>query len=139
MGKHPSLQAELTSWCKDVGIEEKHAVMLFNVPANTEVAVIEDVMQAVKVLGRICVRDTREGPTSHTMLVLCECKQAADVTRLPSEMNPDETGEPWAVVVVSAKEILPDASAYQIPDRGRKVSSGYKSSLYSTQFRCWVC
>ncbi len=54
---------------KDVGIEEKHAVMLFNVHADTEVAVIEDVMQAVKVLGRICVRDTREGPTSHTMLV----------------------------------------------------------------------
>ncbi len=47
LGKHPSLQAELTSWCKDVGIHETHAVMLFNVPADTEVAVIEDVMQAV--------------------------------------------------------------------------------------------
>ncbi len=75
LGTHPSLQAEVTSWCKDVGIHETHAVMLFNVPADTEVAVIEDVMQAVKVLGRIRVRDTREGPTSHTMLVLCECKQ----------------------------------------------------------------
>ncbi len=129
MGKHPSLQAELTSWCKDVGIEEKHAVMLFNVHADTEVAVIEDVMQAVKVLGRICVRDTREGPTSHTMLVLCECKQAVDVTRLPSEMNPDETGEPWAVVVVSAKEILPDASSEEFTEKLTKFLMGEGKSV----------
>ncbi len=129
MGKHPSLQAELTSWCKDVGIEEKHAVMLFNVPADTEVAVIEDVMQAVKVLGRICVRDTREGPTSHPMLVLCECKQAVDVTRLPSEMNPDETGEPWAVVVVSAKEILPDASSEEFTEKLTKFLMGEGKSV----------
>ncbi len=87
-----------------MGIHETHAVMLFNVPADTEVAVIEDVMQAVKVLRRIRVRDTREGPTSHTMLVLCECKQTVDATRIPPDMTPDETGEPWTVVVVPAKE-----------------------------------
>ncbi len=133
MGKHPSLPAELTSWCKDVGLEEKHAVMLFNVPADTEVAVIEDVMQGVKVLGRIRVRDTRKGPTSHTMLVLCECKQAVDVTRLPSQMTPDETGEPWAVVVVSAKETLPDVSSEGFTEKISKFLMGEGKSVADIQ------
>ncbi len=76
LGTHPSLQAELTSWCKDVGIHETHAVMLFNVPADTEVAVIEDVMQAVKVLGRIRVRDD----LPH---ILCWCCVSANKLLMP--------------------------------------------------------
>ncbi len=90
-------------------------------------------MQAVKVLGRICVRDIREGPTSHTMLVLCECKQAVDITRLPSEMTPDETGEPWAVVVVSAKETLPDASSEGFTDKLTKFLMGEGKSVADIQ------
>ncbi|XP_016352986.1 paraneoplastic antigen Ma1 homolog [Sinocyclocheilus anshuiensis] len=129
LGKHPSLQAELSSWCKDAGIHETHAVMLFNVPADTEVAVIEDVMQGVKVLGKIHVRDTREGPTSHTMLVLCECKQVVDATRIPPEVTPDETGGPWTVVVVPAKETLPDAPSEGFTEKLTKFLMGEGKSL----------
>ncbi len=106
---------------------------MFNVPADTEVAVIEDVMQAVKVLGRIRVRDTREGPTTHTMLVLCECKQAVDVTRVPSEMTPEDTGEPWVVVVVSAKETLPDASSEGFTEKLTKFLIGEGKSVADIQ------
>lgn len=63
----------------------------------------------IKVLGRICVRDTSEGLASHTMLVLCECKQVIDATLTPSEVTPDKTGEPWTVMVVPAKETLPES------------------------------
>lgn len=67
--KDPFLQAELAKWCKDAGIDETHALMLLNVPVHTEVAEIEEAMEAVKALGRVRVRDTREGPTSRSLLV----------------------------------------------------------------------
>ncbi|KAA0724940.1 Retrovirus-related Pol polyprotein from transposon 412 [Triplophysa tibetana] len=111
LGKHPSVQVELANWCKDVGLFETHALMLFNVPVDTDVAVIEDVMQTVKALGKVRVRDTREGPTSRAMLVLCECKQAVDSTRVPPEVTPNETGEPWTVVVVSNQETSPETTS----------------------------
>ena len=43
----PSLQAELISWCKEAGIDESHALMLINVPVHTDIAAIEEVMEAV--------------------------------------------------------------------------------------------
>ncbi len=32
--------------------------------------------------------ETREGPTSLSLLVLCECRQAIDHTHLPPEVSP---------------------------------------------------
>ncbi|KAI7797198.1 hypothetical protein IRJ41_020208, partial [Triplophysa rosa] len=133
LGKHPSLQVELANWCKDVGLFETHPVMLFNVPADTEVAVIEDVMQTVKALGKVHVRDTREGPTSHAMLVLCECKQAVDSTRLPPEVTPNETGEPWTVVVVSAKETSPETTSEGFTEKFTKFLMAEGKSLTDVQ------
>ncbi|KAI7789603.1 paraneoplastic antigen Ma1 homolog [Triplophysa rosa] len=133
LGKHPSLQVELANWCKDVGLFETHAVMLFNVPADTEVAVIEDVMQTVKALGKVRVRDTREGPTSHAMLVLCECKQAVDSTRVPLEVTPNETGEPWTVVVVSAKETSPETTSEGFTEKLTKFLMAEGKSLTDVQ------
>lgn len=77
------LQAELANWCKDANIDKTHALMLLNVPVHTEVAEIEEVMDAVTALRRVRVRDMREGPTSHSLLVLCECRQAIDPKSMP--------------------------------------------------------
>jgi len=106
--KDYSLQAELANWCKDLSIEETHALMLLNVPVHTEVAEIEEVMEAVKALGRVRVRDTKEGPTSHYLLVLCECRQAIDPKRIPPEVSRGEKREPWTVVVMQTTEPTPD-------------------------------
>lgn len=41
-------QAELTSWCKKAVVDEMHAILLVGVPAEVDVAHIEDVAQTVK-------------------------------------------------------------------------------------------
>lgn len=99
---NPSLQAEVTRWCKEAGVDETHALMLLNVPVHTDVE-IEKEMEAVKVLGRVSVRDTREGPTSHYMMVLCESKQAIDYQRIPSEVLRGEKEVPWSVIVIQTR------------------------------------
>ncbi|XP_026123035.1 paraneoplastic antigen Ma2 [Carassius auratus] len=108
--KDPFLQAELAKWCKDAGIDETHALMLLNVPVHTEVAEIEEAMEAVKALGRVRVRDTREGPTSRSLLVLCECKQAIDPKRIPTDVSWGEKNEPWSVIVIQTQESASDAA-----------------------------
>uniref|UniRef100_A0A9J8DF96 Uncharacterized protein n=1 Tax=Cyprinus carpio carpio TaxID=630221 RepID=A0A9J8DF96_CYPCA len=92
--------SELANWCKDAGIDETHGLMLLNVPVHTEVAEIEEAMEAVKALGRVRVRDTRGGPTSRSLLVLCECKQAIDPKRIPTEVSWGEKNEPWSVILL---------------------------------------
>ncbi|XP_067293892.1 uncharacterized protein [Pseudorasbora parva] len=111
LANDPCLQAELTRWCKDVAIDETHALMLLNVPVHTEVAEIEEVMEAVKALGRVRVRDTREGPTSTSLLVLCECRHAIDSKRIPPEMLWGEKKEPWPVIVIQTQGSASETAA----------------------------
>ncbi|KAL0198818.1 hypothetical protein M9458_007358, partial [Cirrhinus mrigala] len=131
--KDPSLQAELISWCKEAGIDESHALMLINVPAHTDVAAIEEIMEAVKVLGRVRVRDTREGPTSRFLLVLCECKQVIDPTCLPPEVSPGERKEPWTVIAVQARESVPDPASGGFTERLAKFLMEEGKSINDVQ------
>lgn len=108
--KDPCLQAELANWCKDAGIDETYALMLLNVPVHTEVADVEEAMEAVKALGRVCVRDTREGPTSHSLLVLCEYRQAIDSKCIPPEVSWGEKSELWSVIVIQTQDSESDTA-----------------------------
>ncbi|KAL1249379.1 hypothetical protein QQF64_020384 [Cirrhinus molitorella] len=86
MDKNDSfLQTELEEWCQKAVVDPKHAVLLLGVPAELGVAYIEETVQAVKALGRVGVRDYKEGPTPGFLLVLCECKEVVDNSRLPVE------------------------------------------------------
>ncbi|XP_039547076.1 paraneoplastic antigen Ma1 homolog [Pimephales promelas] len=98
-GSSPLLLAELSKWCKEVEIEEAHAILLIGVPATTEVAVIEDAVQTVKVFGRVRVRDSKVGPSPDTLVVLCECREVIDPARIPAELLRPDGEESWKVVV----------------------------------------
>ncbi|KAL1280956.1 hypothetical protein QQF64_015556 [Cirrhinus molitorella] len=74
----PLLLAELSKWCKEVEIEEAHAILLIGVPATTEVSCIEDAVQMVKALWRVRVRDLTVGPSPGTLLILCKCREVID-------------------------------------------------------------
>ncbi len=99
----PTLLAELSKWCKEKDIEENHGILLIGVPAQTDVMFIEETLQTVKAFGRVRVRDSRVGPSSSTILVLCECREVIDPTRIPPELLPAPGEETWKVVVASAK------------------------------------
>ncbi|XP_067225197.1 paraneoplastic antigen Ma2-like [Chanodichthys erythropterus] len=131
--KDPFLQAELANWCKDAGIEETYALILLNVPVHTEVAEIEETMEAVKALGRVRVRDTREGPTSHSLLVLCECKQAIDPKRIPTEVSWAEKSEPWSVIVIQTQESASNAATGGFTEKFAKFLMEEGKSLSDIQ------
>ncbi len=51
----PFLQTRLDDWCQKAIVDQKHTVILLGVPADLEVAHIEETVQAVKALGRVRV------------------------------------------------------------------------------------
>ncbi|KAK3515925.1 hypothetical protein QTP86_004944, partial [Hemibagrus guttatus] len=72
---------------------------------------------AIKVQGRVRVRDTREGPSSASLLVLCESRQAIDHMRLPPEVSPGEKKEPWTIIAVQPRETEHDNSSEGFTER----------------------
>lgn len=47
------LQTELDEWCQKAIVDQKHAVLLLEVPADLEVTHIEQTVHTVKALGRV--------------------------------------------------------------------------------------
>ncbi|XP_067266693.1 uncharacterized protein [Chanodichthys erythropterus] len=125
VGSSPLLHAELSKWCKEAEIEETHAILLIGVPATTEVAIIEDTVQTVKVLGRVRVRDSKLGPSPGTLLVICECREVIDPARIPAELQRPDGEESWKVVVVpvdvSASEFSKKLSKF-LTDEGKSMT-----------------
>lgn len=93
------LSVELSNWCKEAVIEESHAIMLMGVPATTDVACIEEAVETIKAVGRVRVRDSKKGQSPDTVLILCECREVIDPTRIPAELLRAEGEETWRVIV----------------------------------------
>ncbi|XP_052387224.1 uncharacterized protein LOC127934090 [Carassius gibelio] len=108
------LQAELDNWCQKAIIDQKHAVLLLGVPADVEGPLIEETMQTVKALGRVRVRDCKEGLTPGFLLVLCECKEVVDPSRVPEEVIPERGGAPWKMIVAKSAEGPPAGFAEKL-------------------------
>ncbi len=110
----PFLQTKLDDWCQKAIVDQKHAVILLGVPADLEVAHIEETVQAVKALGRVKVRDYKEGPTPGVLLVLCECIDVVVPSRLPVEIISEGGGKPWKMVAAKTAESQPAGFAEKL-------------------------
>lgn len=69
--KEKQMSHAFRSWCETEQPDPQHAIILLGVPSDTDVAFIEDTVQAVKIFGRVRARATKEGLTPDTLQVLC--------------------------------------------------------------------
>uniref|UniRef100_A0A3B1JFJ8 CCHC-type domain-containing protein n=1 Tax=Astyanax mexicanus TaxID=7994 RepID=A0A3B1JFJ8_ASTMX len=90
---------ELRNWCRGEGLDLKHAFMLTGVPEDTDIAYIEENVQAVKALGRVRVRGKRFDPQQNSLVVLCASREVVDPTRIPPEIVPSGGGPTWKVII----------------------------------------
>lgn len=96
---NPLIQEELSNWCEEEAVDEKHALLLLGVPAKTDVSDIEETTQTIKVLGQVRVRDTKVGPSPCSLLVLCESREAIDPARIPLELPVADGEETWKIII----------------------------------------
>ncbi|XP_049320366.1 60S ribosomal protein L38 isoform X1 [Astyanax mexicanus] len=95
--------AQLHHWCKGEGINPENALLVKDIPDDTEVSFIEETLESVKTLGRVRVRGRMYDPQLESLTVLCECREKVNVKRLPLDVLPSGTDRPWRLVGASAE------------------------------------
>lgn len=96
--------AQLKNWCVGEGIDPVKALLVKDVPPDTEIGFIEETMQTVKALGRVRVRGRMYDPTSESLTVLCECRENVDTDAIPLDIFPEGSAEAWMIVGPSQQE-----------------------------------
>lgn len=133
------LSVELSNWCKEAVVEESHAIMLMGVPATTDVACIEEAVETIKAVGRVRVRDSKKGQSPDTVLILCECREVIDPTRIPAELLRAEGEETWRVIVAPVDVPacgFSEKLAKFLHEEGKSMTD-LESLIPFNQFQCW--
>ncbi|XP_013856006.1 paraneoplastic antigen Ma1 homolog, partial [Austrofundulus limnaeus] len=95
---HLELESGLREWCQGESLDEDHVVLVL-VPKGTEVAQIEETMETVKALGRVRVRGRMYNKKVDRLMVLCECRERVDPTKVPTDVQHVSTGISWPVIM----------------------------------------
>lgn len=91
-------QRELINWCKGEAVDLKHALLLYGVPESASRADIEDTAGTIKALGKVAVRGRMFHPQQKSLMVLCECREEIDPSKIPPELMPVSEGSGWKTV-----------------------------------------
>lgn len=91
-------QVELVNWCKGEQVDVKHALLLYGVPEGVSREDIEKTAGNIKVLGRVVVRGKMFHPQQQSLMVLLECREEIDPSRIPPEIVPLSGGRGWKVI-----------------------------------------
>ncbi|XP_036947992.1 uncharacterized protein LOC119016325 [Acanthopagrus latus] len=91
-------QMELINWCKGESVEVKHSLLLYGVPEESSEKDIEETAGTIKALGKVRVRGKMFNPQQQSLMVLCECSEEIDPSRIPPEIMPVNGGSSWKAV-----------------------------------------
>lgn len=107
----PVGMAQLKNWCVGEGIDPVKALLVKDIPPETEVGFIEETMQTIKVLGRVKVRGRMYDPQSQSLTVLCECREKVNTATIPLDVVPEGSAMTWRIFGPSEQEEEPQAQA----------------------------
>lgn len=91
-------QLDLVNWCRGEGVEVEHALLMYGVPENITIEAIEETAETIKALGKVRVRGKMFHSRHQSLMVLCECREVIDPTKIPSEVMPIMGGSAWNTV-----------------------------------------
>ncbi|KAL6478149.1 hypothetical protein MHYP_G00139840 [Metynnis hypsauchen] len=118
--------AQLRYWCKGEGINPDNALLVKDIPEDTEVSFIEETLETLKILGRVRVRGRMYDPQLESLTVLCECRGKVNVRALPLDVLPAGSDQPWRLVgdssEQSAERVERPQAAERVEDSAASVS-----------------
>lgn len=97
---HPS-QLDLANWCRGEGVDAQHALLIYGVLENVDIVDIEETAETIKALGKVRVRGKMFHPQHQSLMVLCECREVVDPTKIRPEVTPIMGGSAWNTVHLS--------------------------------------
>lgn len=100
--------SQLQYWCKGEGINPLYAILIKDVPEDTEIDCVEETLQSIKALGRVRVRGRMYDPQSQGLMVLCECREQVNPKVIPLDVLPEGSDVPWRIFGPSEEKSSPD-------------------------------
>uniref|UniRef100_A0A3B4U516 Uncharacterized protein n=1 Tax=Seriola dumerili TaxID=41447 RepID=A0A3B4U516_SERDU len=88
----------LVNWCKGEVVDVRHALLIYGVPEGVSKEEIAETAETIKALGRVVVRGKMFHPQQQSLMVLCECREVIDPTKIPPEIMPISGGSGWRTV-----------------------------------------
>ncbi|XP_053301840.1 uncharacterized protein LOC128460622 [Pleuronectes platessa] len=98
-------QFELINWCKGESVDVKHALLLYGVPEGISREDIEETAGTIKALGKVKVRGKMFHPQQLSLMVLCECREEVDPSKIPPEIMPISGGRGWKAVYYTEPQL----------------------------------
>lgn len=98
-------QLELVNWCKGESVDVKHALLLYGVPEKNSKEDIEETAGTIKALGKVTVRGKMFHPQQQSLMVLCECTEEIDPSKIPPEIMPISGGSGWKAVYYTEPQL----------------------------------
>lgn len=98
-------QRELINWCKGESLDLKHALLLHGVPEGVSREDIEETAGTIKALGKVRVRGKMFHPQQQSVMVLCECREEIDPSKIPPEIMPISEGSGWKTVYYTEPQL----------------------------------
>uniref|UniRef100_A0A8C5E112 Paraneoplastic antigen Ma1 homolog n=1 Tax=Gouania willdenowi TaxID=441366 RepID=A0A8C5E112_GOUWI len=98
-------QHELINWCKGEALDLKHALLLHGVPEGVSREDIEETAETIKALGKVRVRGKMFHPQQQSVMVLCECREEIDPSKIPPEIMPISEGSSWKTVYYTEPQL----------------------------------
>lgn len=95
---------QLRHWCKGEGINPAHAILVKDVPEDTEITFIEETLQSLKALGRVRVRGRMYDPHCQGLTVLYEYIERVNTKTVPLDVLPEGSELPWRIFGPSEEE-----------------------------------
>ncbi|KAK0136928.1 Paraneoplastic antigen Ma2 [Merluccius polli] len=98
-------QRELINWCKGESVDLKHAFLLHGVPEGVSREDIEETAGTIKAWGRVRVRGKMFHHQQQSLMVLCECREEIDPSKIPPEIMPISGGSSWKTVCYTEPQL----------------------------------
>lgn len=98
-------QRELINWCKGESVDLKHALLLHGVPEGVSKEDIEETAGTIKALGKVTVRGKMYHPQQQSVMVLCQCREEIDPSKIPLEIIPISGGSSWKSVYYTEPQL----------------------------------
>lgn len=90
---------QIISWCGEIGVDSKKAIVLSNVPVDVTDEILYSVLDNALIFGRSKVRGRCLAACGKSQLILVEISQDIDAVKMPEQIGVSGEVEPWLVSV----------------------------------------
>uniref|UniRef100_A0A665TME7 CCHC-type domain-containing protein n=1 Tax=Echeneis naucrates TaxID=173247 RepID=A0A665TME7_ECHNA len=95
----------LVNGCKGESVDLRYALLIYGVPEGVEKEEIEETAETITALGKVVVRGKMFHPQQQLLMVLCECCEVVNPSKIPPVIMPISGRSGWKAVYYTEPQL----------------------------------